>query len=441
MKKKLFALLLALSMVLSLAACGGNKDGGGQSSGGDAQQSSDGGEATEHLNLGYDMNTGENYYGPYYDEWSDLTDEELYEMAKEEVANGAKEITVYATSSKMLKAEEPFEDMYPELALVVADLDSDEVLSKAEIENQTNNITADVLQTKDVNGEVFHEYYANGVIEPFYPRDICAHIAEENLKYSYPLYSSQAFWYYNTEAFPDGQPITSWWQIIEKDDAGNQHYQLFTKEIGQETAYLSLFASFIVNAEEMEQSYKDIYGKDLEYTYDASSFSFPVPENNAGVEYLWRFTQAKMTFIGDGDELVLAVHNSTKEKPALALASAGKIENREESGYNIDWCINLTPYTALLNTESMFVVKGCDNPAGARLFIRYITGGADCQSGGLKPFTKTGNWPLRDDFVDEKNPAKLDELGARANDLVSIYDIYPDVQDMWLYWLSQSPNK
>ncbi len=441
MKKKLFALLLALSMVLSLAACGGNKDGGGQSSGGDAQQSSDGGEATEHLNLGYDMNTGENYYGPYYDEWSDLTDEELYEMAKEEVANGAKEITVYATSSKMLKAEEPFEDKYPELALVVADLDSDEVLSKAEIENQTNNITADVLQTKDVNGEVFHEYYANGVIEPFYPRDICAHIAEENLKYSYPLYSSQAFWYYNTEAFPDGQPITSWWQIIEKDDAGNQHYQLFTKEIGQETAYLSLFASFIVNAEEMEQSYKDIYGKDLEYTYDASSFSFPVPENNAGVEYLWRFTQAKMTFIGDGDELVLAVHNSTKENPALALASAGKIENREESGYNIDWCINLTPYTALLNTESMFVVKGCDNPAGARLFIRYITGGADCQSGGLKPFTKTGNWPLRDDFVDEKNPAKLDELGARANDLVSIYDIYPDVQDMWLYWLSQSPNK
>ncbi|WP_297871422.1 hypothetical protein [uncultured Oscillibacter sp.] len=441
MKKKLFALLLALSMVLSMAACGGGKDGGASSNGGDAAGGDASGSAESTLHVGYDMATDTNNYGPYYDEWSDMTDEQLYEMAKEEAANGAKEITVYATSSKMLKAEEPFEDLYPELDLVVADLDSDEVLSKAEIENQTNNITADVLQTKDVNGEVFHEYYANGVIEPFYPRDICTHISEENLKYSYPLYSSQAFWYYNTEAFPDGQPITSWWQIIEKDDAGNQHYQLFTKEIGQETAYLSLFASFINNADEMAQSYKDIYGKDLEYTYDASSFSFPVPENNAGVEYLWRFTQAKMTFIGDGDELVLAVHNSTKDKPALALASAGKIENREESGYNIGWCINLSPYTALLNTESMFVVQGCDNPAGARLFIRYITGGADCQSGGLKPFTKTGNWPLRDDFVDEKNPAKLAELGARSNDLVSIYEIYPDVQDMWLYWLSQSPNK
>ncbi len=446
MKKKLFALLMALILVLSLAACGGGQGGDTQPAEGNTQtsgdnQSSGEGDAASTLPMGYDMETDTNYYGPYYDEWSDMTDEELYEMAKQEAADGHKEITVYATSSKMLKAEEPFEKMYPELDLVVADLDSDEVLSKAQIENETNNITADVLQTKDVNGEVFHEYYANGVIEPFYPRDICAHIAEENLKYSYPLYSSQSFWYYNTAAFPDGQPIQSWWEIIEKDDAGNQKFALYAKEIGQETAYLSLFASFINNADEMAQSYKDTYGKDLEYTYDASSFAFEVPENNAGVEYLWRFTQAKMTFIGDGDELVLAVHNSTADRPALALASAGKIENRDESGYNIGWCIKLSPYTALLNNESMFVVKGCDNPAGARLFIRYITGGADCQSGGLKPFTKMGNWPLRDDFVDEKNPAKLSELGARANDLVSIYNIYPDVQDMWMYWLNQSPNK
>ncbi|WP_300861485.1 extracellular solute-binding protein [uncultured Oscillibacter sp.] len=440
MKKKLFALLMALVMVLSLAACGGDKGGdtqapadSGTSTG--TEQPSDGGDAapTTDLKLGYDMDTGENVYGPYYDEWSDMTDEELYELALKEDTT----INVYATSSKMLKEEEPFEEAFPGLDLVVSDLDSDEVLSKARMENETGNITADVLQTKDVNGEVFHEYYDKGVIEPFYPRDICAHIPEENLKYSYPLYSSQAFWYYNTEAFPDGQPINSWWEIIEKDDAGNQKFALYTKEIGQETAYLSQFASFIINADEMAQSYKDTYGKDLEYTYDASSFAFEVPENNAGVEYLWRFTQAKMTFIGDGDELVLAVHNSTKDQPALALASAGKIENREESGYNIDWCINLSPYTALLNTEAMMVVQGCNSPAGARLFIRFVTGGADCQSGGLKPFTKVGNWPLRDDFVDEKNPAKLNELGARANDLVSIYEIYPDVQDMWMYWLNQ----
>lgn len=425
MKKKLFALLMAIVMLIGLTACG-NKDSGEDVSGG---------EEGSGLNLGYDSVTGETFYGPYYDEWSEKSDEELYEMAKEEVSNGAKKIVVYATSSKMTKVKDDFIEAYPELELEVIDLDSDEVLSKAEIENDSGNINADVLQSKDVNGEVFFEHYEKGVLEPYYPKDICSHIDEANLKYSFPLYASQAFWYYNTEAFPDGQPITSWWQIIEKNPDGSQKYRLFTKEIGQETAYLSLFASFINHADEMEANYKELYGEDLEYTYDPSGFEFEVPENNAGVEYLWRFTQLQeMTFIGDGDELVHAVHNSTADDPALALASAGKIGNRDESGYNIAWCIGLKPYTALLNTESLFVVNGCDNPAGARLFIRFVTGGADGQSGGFKPFAKEGNWPLRDDIEDEKNPAKLPELGAIANELDTIYDIYPDVRDMWLKW-------
>ena len=425
--KKFFALLLSLSMVLSLAACGSK---------GNSNDSQTDGETASDLHLGYDLNTGENHYGPYYDEWSDKTDEELFEEALKEDTT----INVYATSSKMMKVEEGFEAAYPGLDLVVSDLKTDEVLSKAKIEHDTGNITADVLQTKDVNGNVFHEWYNQDILEPYYPKDICSHIDEGYLKYGYPLYASQSMWYYNTKAFPDGQPIHSWWEIIEKKDDGTQKFRLFTKEIGQESAYLSLFASFINNADEMAQSYKDTYGKDLEYTYDASSFDFEVPENNAGVEYLWRFSQAKMTFISDGDELVLAVHNSTAEDPALCLASAGKIGNRDESGYDIAWCLNLEPYTALLNLECLFIAKGTNSPAGARLFIRYVTGGADGKSEGMKPFKKEGNWPVRDDVEDKKNPAKLSELGARANDLSAIYYIYPDVQDMWTYWLSKNPK-
>ncbi len=423
--KKFFALLLSLSMVLSLAACGSK---------GNSNDSQTDGETASDLHLGYDINTGENHYGPYYDDWSEKTDEELYEEALKEDTT----INVYATSSKMMKVEEGFEAAYSGLDLVVSDLKTDEVLSKAKIEHDTGNITADVLQTKDVNGNVFHEWYNQDILEPYYPKDICSHIDEGYLKYGYPLYASQSMWYYNTKAFPDGQPIHSWWEIIEKNEDGTQKYRLFTKEIGQESAYLSLFASFINNADEMAQSYKDTYGKDLEYTYDASSFDFEVPENNAGVEYLWRFSQAKMTFISDGDELVLAVHNSTAEDPALCLASAGKIGNRDESGYDIAWCLNLEPYTALLNLECLFIAKGTNSPAGARLFIRYVTGGADGKSEGMKPFKKEGNWPIRDDVEDKKNPAELTELGARANDLSAIYDIYLDVQEMWTYWLSQN---
>ena len=428
--KKLFALLLTAAMVLSLVACGGGND--------TAAGTGDGGEdaAASELALGYDFATDTEHFGPVYDEWSDLTDDELYAKAQEEGGT----ITVYATSSKMLKVVEPFLEDYPGLDVDVMDLDSDEVLSKAEMEHDSGNITADVLQTKDVNGAVFYEHYQTGIFEPYYPTDICSHIDEDLLKYSLPLYSSQSFWYYNTAAFPDGQPITSWWNIIEKNDDGSQKYQIFCKEIGTETAYLSLFASFIVNADQMEQAYEDTYGEPLEYTYDASDFAFEVPENNAGVEYMWRFSQLKMTFIDDGDELALAVHNSTADKPALALASAGKIENRDASGYDIAWCIGLTPYTALLNCESLFVAAGCDNPAGARLFIRYVLGGADGTAAGYEPFQKEGNWPVRDDMTNDKNPAQLDELGAIENDFGAIYSIFADCQDMWTYWLNQNPN-
>lgn len=434
MKKRILSLLLALVMVLSLAACASTGTEAPKTT--DAPKQDAPKEETPQETVA-DV-TQSDFFGPIYDEWSDMTDEELYALAKDEVAKNGP-INVYATSSKMLKEKEPFEEMYAGLNVEIMDLDNDEVLEKCVLEANAQNVQGDVLEVKDVNGDVFFNYYEEGYMSAFYPKDICAHIDESMLRYGYPLYASQAFWYYNTEAFPDGQPVTNWWQIIERKEDGTQKYRLFTKEIGTEIAYLSLFASFIVNADQMEQAYKDLYGTDLEYTYDGSGFEFDVPENNAGVEYMWRFSQMQMTFVSDGDELVEAVHNSTADDPALCLASAGKIENREESGFNINWLTGLAPYTGLLNQENLYVVTNCKHPAGARLFIRFITGGADGESGGLKPFTKQGNWPVRDDVKDKKNPATLDECGAVAPDLASINKVYLDTQDLWIYWLSQSP--
>ena len=350
-KSKLLALLLALVMLLSLAACGGTGD----------EEKPDGGQPSQGENKGGDAQEPENvedseFFGPIYDEWSDMTDEELYQKALEEVKEYP-EINIYATSSKMMKAEEDFEAAYPGLDVVIMDMDQDEVLEKCMLEADSGNIFGDVLQAKDVNGNVFFDYYEEGYMSAFYPRDLSAKVDEDLLRYGYPLYASQSFWYYNTEAFPDEQPVTSWWQIIEKNEDGSQKYRLFTKEIGTETSYLSLFASFVVNADQMAQAYEDLYGEPLEYTYDGSGFDFEVPENNAGLEYMWRFSQMQMTFIGDGDELVQAVHNSTKDDPALCLASGGKIGNRDESGFNIAWLTNLTPYTGLENCEYMYVVN------------------------------------------------------------------------------------
>ena len=437
---KICALLLALCMLLGLVACGGTQTETPKQDASPAK-TEDNTPAEQQPDTPAQPDTpsveDSAFFGPIYDDWSKMSDEELYAQALEEVKDGSA-INIYATSSKMLKVKDTFEEAFPGLTVDIMDLDNDEVLQKCRLEANANNVQGDVLQVKDVNGDVFFGDYEDGIITAFYPEDICAHIDEGLLRYGYPLYASQSFWYYNTEAFPDGQPIDSWWQIIEKNEDGSQKYRIFTKEIGSETAYLSIFASFIVNADQMAANYKEVYGEDLEYTYDASAFP-NVPANNAGVEYLWRFSQMKITFIGDGDELVEAVHNSTADDPALALASAGKITNRDDSGYNIAWVV-LSPYNGLQNLEYLYVVNNCKHPAGARLFIRFVTGGADGESGGFKPFAKEGNWPVRDDVKDKKNEMTLEELNAAEPDLASIYNVFLDAQDLWIYWLDQNPN-
>ena len=437
---KILALLLALCMVLGLAACGGQpaQPAADDAPKADDTPAADAPKADDTPVADAPAVEESAFYGPIYDDWSKMSDDELYQQALEEVKDGSA-ISIYATSSKMKKVQETFEEAFPGLKVDIMDLDNDEVLEKCRLEANAGNVMGDVLQVKDVNGDVFFGDYEDGIISAFYPEDICAHIDEGLLRYGYPLYASQSFWYYNTEAFPEGQPIDSWWQIIEKNEDGSQKYRIFTKEIGSETAYLSIFASFIVNADQMAANYKEVYGKDLEYTYDASAFNFEVPANNAGVEYLWRFSQMKITFIGDGDELVQAVHNSTADDPALALASAGKISNRDDSGYNIAWVV-LNPYNGLQNLEYLYVVNNCKHPAGARLFIRFVTGGADGESGGFKPFAKEGNWPVRDDVKDKKNDMTLAELNAAEPDLAAIYNVFLDAQDMWIYWLDQNPN-
>ena len=116
-KSKLLALLLALTMLLSLAACGGNDD----------KQPDDSTPGQSDNKGGDDKDPGEDksekvedsdFFGPIYDEWSDMTDDELYQKALEEVKEYP-EINIYATSSKMMKAEGDFEAAYPGLSSVI----------------------------------------------------------------------------------------------------------------------------------------------------------------------------------------------------------------------------------------------------------------------------------------------------------------------------------
>ena len=93
----------------------------------------------------------EEMFGPIYDEWSEKTDDELYEEAK---AEGG-ELTVYATSSKMLKAEEKFEEAIGHAGTIFPDCVCDK--GRLTVETDAGKVVsgregAQLLRTEVIDG-------------------------------------------------------------------------------------------------------------------------------------------------------------------------------------------------------------------------------------------------------------------------------------------------
>jgi len=412
MSKKTLSVLLILAMLFSFVACTGNGGSNGGKTGGD--------------DIDYES----------------MSMDELYELAKEEGGT----ITVYATTTDASTAAKKFAKTYPDLKVEYIGCDTNTVASKIEMENETGNVNADVLMVKDNSGEIYQELVLYDVLHIFYPKAICSHIDDALLTYGLPLYSTFNPWYYNNEKYPDGVPIESWWDIVEGYDEAtgtfpSQKWTIYTKDITG-PSYAALWAQLIVDADKVEAQYKKQFGKDLVYTYTGklknTAGIMELPENNAGVELFYRFSQMKMTELDDGDGVVEAVDKSLNG-PTLGLTSASKKANQSQ-GYNVEWVTGLAPYTAFQACSYLYVVDGCDNPAGARLYIAYCLGGDDGQSGCYTSFDKMGAWSVRDDITFEKSSAKMEDVNLTSPDFDRIYSVYPNVKAYWTYWRSLASN-
>lgn len=405
--KRIIALLLAVCMIFTLTACGGGSSSGGNASNDDV-----------------------NYEA--------MTTEELYELAKQEGGT----IEVYSTTTDAQVAAKKFQKAYPDIAVEYISCDTNTVSSKIEMECDTGNVNADVLMVKDNSGEVFHELVSYDYLDIYYPEAICSKIDPALLEYGLPLYATFNPWYYNTEMYPDGVPIDSWWDIVEGYDEAtgkftNQKWTIYTKDITG-PSYSSLWAQLIIDADQVAADYKAKYGHDVVYTYNGklqnTAGIMELPENNAGVELFYRFSQMKMTELDDGDGVVEAVDLSING-PTLGLTSASKLDNADQ-GMKINWVTGIAPYTAFQACSYSYVVEGCDNPAGARLFINFAMGTEDGTSGCYNAFDKRGAWSTRTDVTFEKSGVSIDEVGLTTPNFEEIYSVYPNVKAYWTLWRS-----
>jgi len=441
--KKILCVLLSLVLLVSLFAGCEDKVSAAMDA---ASNSETAGSVTiEDLTSGANTTTTETMERAEEEvKYDSMTMDELYELAKAE--GGV--INIYATTTDAQTAVKKFQKAYPDLEALYVGCDTNTVGQKIELEAESGNITADIMLVKDASGEIFNEMVLPGLVQIYMPEAIVSHIDPELLKYGLPLYAAFNPWYYNNEMYPDGSPINNWWDIVEGynedtasfiDASGNntQKWTIFTKDVTG-PSYASLWAQLIIDADQVEEAYKAKYGKDIVYTYTAALSNqigvMELPENNAGVELFYRFIQMKMTELADGDGVVDAVDQSLAG-PTLGLTSASKLSNADQ-GMHIAWVTGLAPYTGLQACSYLYVVNNCDNPAGARLFINFMLGGEDGQSGCYSSFDKKGAWSIRDDVVFEKSSAEFEELGLCAPNFTAIYSLFPNVTAYWTYWRS-----
>lgn len=392
-QRKLFAVLLAMTLIFSLAACGGEKassDGGSSS-----------GEMTEWEKSSDILNM-------------DQTEAELYELAKEEGT-----VTLYSISSRCTKVAEAFMAKYPGIECVPFDIKHNELLEKVTREHEAGQHIADVVHAKDLDGTLYNEYVLNKIFYNYLPSDIASHIDDSLKATQTPLYIELVQLFYNEEANPNGSPIKNIWEITQPQWKGRIMMQNPLDDI----SWGSWITGFCVGdtPKQLEEAYKALTGEDLQLSEGSE---------NAGYEFLKRLHENQPIYASSSDEIAESVGTKGQTNPPIGFCSSSKIRKNEDNG----WClapVNLIPNTGIPAVNTLHIVEGSEHPNAAKLLVRFMLGGTDGDLSGYQPFNTLGGWPVRDDIDPAEGSTPYSELNVAEFDSSVIYTYINTVRDFW----------
>ena len=398
--------MLAATMTLSLTACGSktaDKGAGGASAGVDPNRAAASGskELTDWYKSSVIFNTDE-------------TDEELYDLAKQEG-----KVTFYSISSRCTKVAEAFMKKYPGVECEPFDISTNELLEKVTREYDAGQHVADVVHIKDQDGSMYNEYIMNGKFYNYQPADIFSHINPDYTKTQTPLYIELTQLFYNEEANPDGAPVSNIWEVTEPEWKGRVMMQNPLDNV----SWGSWITGFCVGdvPDQLAAAYKELNGEDLVLSDGCE---------NAGYEFLKRLHDNAPIFTSSSDEIAESVGSKGQTNPPIGFCASSKLRKNADN----DWClkpINLEPTTGIPAINTLYVVEGCEHPNAAKLLIRFMMGGIDGDTSGYDPFNTLGGWPVRDDIEPAEGSTPYDTLNVSSFDPNAIYENINIVRYFW----------
>ena len=279
-------------------------------------------------------------------------------------------VIVYANSSKIAKAVEKWQEMYPDIAIEGYDLGGDDVLTKTLGEQQSGTIVGDVWASSG-GAEVVGNVLPNEYIWRFVPDSTSV-----SPEYTEPLLFSRfgtSMLAYNKELNTEC-PVTNLWELTQPEWKG----KIVIEDPLIDASTLSKLLAYVYHADEMKQAYIDLYGS--EPVLDADT-------PDAGWLWLKKFAQNAPIPQPGGDEVDSAFATPGMKDNLLAFTSYSNYPDVQDGNLAFEPCWGVNPISGAQAQSYLAVMNQAPHPNAAKLFIKFIT-----SEDGRKPWAKFGTF-------------------------------------------------
>lgn len=347
-----------------------------------------------------------------------MTNEELYEKAKEEIAAGA-QLNFYSTTSFAEKAAANFMAAYPELdgKVVYAEIDDGETYTILQ-----NTIGSGVADSADMaltqNGADLRTFMLDeGLTYTYFP-DMYKDVVDEQFQQpAVVTFVDSLFIYNNTDGSIE---LSNVWQLTEPEWEG----KVFFKDPTNETVNINFLIMLTSPewVERMEEAYKDYYGEDwASEDYENASYEW-IDKFLGNVNYTYTSASdmAKGIASGAGGNLGLFVFSKLR-----------KVDEADRGNLTVVQFENdVKGFSGFMYNIYATVAKDTECPYTCALFINFLLGeegfgGDDSWNSNQGYYSANSSIEKPEELEDEAYSYWSDKLVFEDADY--IYDNYTDV--------------
>jgi iron(III) transport system substrate-binding protein len=352
-------------------------------------------------------------YQPATDDWA----------AIEAAAKLEGKVTIYANSSGIEDLKDAWDALYPDIVFDGADTDG--IDTKMQAEQESGNVVGDVWFNSDGH-IVFGKFVPNQWLWWFVPRDVVIPELTAEQPFAIARHSTDVIGY-NNKFNPDGCPVTNIWQLTEE----KYKAKFFMEDPISDVSTMAKMATFVQNAGEMAQAYKDLYGK--EWTTDAlaATDSSGMVVEDAGYLWLKKLAYNDVVIFNDGDmvdEAYAGLALPAGEEPGLGWSGYSSYEATLKGELNMKPCFDMNPVMGIFKTSFLAIANKAPHPNAAKLFIRFML-----SPEGFAPWNELGTYPAAEGIPVNEENLPLAELLPQVWEMDPLFDWnnVSKVRDFW----------